>query len=90
MYRVTNQSIDSIIYTYTEHEEKDRYELHVSSKDRLINMSISNVTVDDGRLYLSGVSKDMLSYKQIFCEMHLHVTGENPELCIYICAKETQ
>ncbi|XP_058235966.1 uncharacterized protein LOC131346520 isoform X3 [Hemibagrus wyckioides] len=79
VYRVTNQSIDSIIYTYTEHEEKDRYELHVSSKDtkdRLINMSISNVMVDDGGLYLSGVSKDMLSYKQIFCEMQLHVTED--------------
>ncbi|KAK3511203.1 hypothetical protein QTP70_032257 [Hemibagrus guttatus] len=73
VYRVTNHSIDAIIFTYTEHEEKDRYELHVSPEDKVINMSISNLTVDDGGLYLCGVSKD--NYVQIFSEMQLHVTA---------------
>ncbi|XP_047659568.1 polymeric immunoglobulin receptor-like isoform X2 [Tachysurus fulvidraco] len=75
MYRVTNQSIDAIIFTYTEHLEKDRYGLHVSSKDKVINMSISDVTVDDGGLYLCGVSNDKLSYVSIYSEMQLYVTG---------------
>ncbi|XP_060716542.1 polymeric immunoglobulin receptor-like [Tachysurus vachellii] len=75
MYRVTNQSIEAIIYTYTGHEEKYRHKLYVSSKDEVLNMSISNVTVDDGGLYLCGVSNVEHSYVSIYSEMQLYVTG---------------
>lgn len=77
VYKVTSQCICAIIFTYTEYEEKDRYVLHVSSRDKVINMSISNVTVDDGGLYLCGVSKSEPSYVSVFSEMQLQVTGEN-------------
>ncbi|GAA6077194.1 polymeric immunoglobulin receptor-like isoform X1 [Tachysurus ichikawai] len=80
MYRVTNQSIEVIIFTYKEHADKDRYELYVSSKDKVMNMSISNVTVDDGGLYLCGVFNDMLSYASIYSEMQLYVTALGPSV----------
>ncbi|KAF4075485.1 hypothetical protein AMELA_G00234980 [Ameiurus melas] len=75
VYRVTNQSISAIIFTYAESEEKGRYVLNVSSTDSVINMSISNVTVEDRGLYLCGVSMSMSTYVTIFSEMQLQVSA---------------
>ncbi|KAM9454910.1 uncharacterized protein Hap1MRO34_020689 isoform 1-T1 [Clarias gariepinus] len=78
VYKVTSQSITTIMFTYADFEEKDRYVLHVSSRDSIINMSISNVTVDDEGLYLCGVLKKNPLYASIFGEMQLQVTGALP------------
>ncbi|XP_017313165.1 uncharacterized protein LOC108258775 isoform X3 [Ictalurus punctatus] len=79
VYRVTNRSISAIIFTYTESEEKGRYVLNVSSTDNVINMSISNVTVEDRGLYLCGVAMRRSTYAiyifNIFSEMQLQVTA---------------
>ncbi|XP_053333354.1 uncharacterized protein LOC128506791 isoform X2 [Clarias gariepinus] len=75
VYKVTSQSITTIMFTYADFEEKDRYVLHVSSRDSIINMSISNVTVDDEGLYLCGVLKKNPLYASIFGEMQLQVTA---------------
>ncbi|KAF5906486.1 polymeric immunoglobulin receptor-like, partial [Clarias magur] len=75
VYKVTSQSITPTMFTYADYEEKGRYVLHVSSRDSVINMSISNVTVDDGGLYLCGVLKKDPLYASIFAEMQLKVTA---------------
>lgn len=78
VYKVTSQSIRSIIYTFDRNVQTDRYALNVSSGEKVINMRISNVTVDDGGLYLCGGSElSRTHYVYIFREIQLHVTGEN-------------
>ncbi|KAB5523730.1 hypothetical protein PHYPO_G00155840 [Pangasianodon hypophthalmus] len=84
VYKVTSQSIFAIIFTYSDYENKDKYVLHVSSRDKVINMSISNVTVDDGGLYLCGVLKNKPSYVSIFSEMQLEVTAPASSSAIII------
>lgn len=88
VYKVTSQSIRAIIFTYTEHEKRDRYVLHVSPRDKVINMIIRDVIVDDGGLYLCGISKSASSYVSIFSEMQLRVTGKNLVLGDFVWKKK--
>ncbi|XP_046694015.1 uncharacterized protein LOC124378392 isoform X2 [Silurus meridionalis] len=74
VYKVTSQGIYPITFTNLDHE---MYDIHVSVSDRVINVSISNVTVKDEGLYLCGITimiNNYSSYASIFCEMQLHVT----------------
>ncbi|XP_060755233.1 polymeric immunoglobulin receptor-like isoform X2 [Neoarius graeffei] len=73
VYRVASQYISAIIFTYTDYEKGDRYVLRVSKEDKVINMSINNMTVDDGGLYLCGVFNKESSYVSVFSEMQLQV-----------------
>lgn len=84
VYRVTSQIISAIIFTYTEYETDNRYVLHVSTTDKVISMSISGVTADDGGLYLCGFSSTGSSYVSVFGEIQLQVTGRNVVSSVYI------
>lgn len=75
VYRVSSHSITALIFTYERYVEKDRYVLHVS-EDKVMNMSIMNVTEADEGVYLCGTSKHLSKYARISCEIQLQVTGE--------------
>lgn len=81
---MASQYISAIIFTYTDYEKRDRYVLRVSKEDKVINMSISNMTVDDGGLYLCGVFNEESSYVSVFSEMQLQVIGEKKKISAVI------
>ncbi|XP_060755234.1 uncharacterized protein LOC132866464 isoform X3 [Neoarius graeffei] len=73
---VTNQNDSQLnvkLEVKNDYEKGDRYVLRVSKEDKVINMSINNMTVDDGGLYLCGVFNKESSYVSVFSEMQLQV-----------------
>ncbi|XP_036420333.1 polymeric immunoglobulin receptor-like, partial [Colossoma macropomum] len=78
LYKVTDHSYHVVIFALGLSAQNGRFSLFDHPQENLFNVSISDVTEEDGGVYLCGVQGqkkgDLKPYYSLFNEIQLHVT----------------
>ncbi|XP_035390620.1 uncharacterized protein LOC113591735 [Electrophorus electricus] len=78
VFRVDNHSIRAVIPAVQQPEGKQKFSLLEHTQANMFSVGISDVTVEDGGLYLCGAQRQRESvtlYFPVFSEIQLHVTS---------------
>ncbi|XP_076842116.1 polymeric immunoglobulin receptor-like isoform X2 [Brachyhypopomus gauderio] len=93
VFRMANNSIHAVVTNVEQRKGKQRFSLLEETQVNMFSLEISNVTVEDGGLYLCGAQKkldrSMTPYIPVFCEIQLHVTCSSglsvPIIAVCVC-----